>query len=408
VGDLDRVVFVCSDGTRDRFAQCEYRPVPGRAEQLRAAWEQFAGDVAAYQHVEVAPKAVVIEATLPALSIRVDGALALTSNLGAFGAQLRDFVERMPTKPETDEDFAACESAVKTLEKAEQALKTAEDAALAQTASVEEMRRTVAQYREFARTNRLMVEKLVKARKEAIRGEIVQEGKDAFAAHLAGLNARLGKAYMPAIVADFSGVVKGKRTVQSLRDAVSDELARAKLSANEIADRIQVNLSTLRDLAADHSFLFADTAQIVLKANDDLTALVKNRIAEHAAEEARRAEAIRVKAEADARAAIEREQREATERTAATERANQAIQQAARPATSVPRTPLTDEPFRNTPRSQDPPVSQGTGHHPGFPVEVDNPATIETLRLRIVSTLGTLNEADLREVLDLVEELAAA
>jgi hypothetical protein len=91
---------------------------------------------------------------------------------------------------------------------------------------------------------------------------------------------------MPAIPVDFAGVMKGKKTVASLRDAVDTELARFKIEANAVADRIQINLGTLRELAGAHAFLFADTGSIVLKAADDLTALVKMRIAEHQQAEA--------------------------------------------------------------------------------------------------------------------------
>ena len=68
--------------------------------------------------------------------------------------------------------------------------------------------------------------------------------------------------------------------------------------------RIQINLNTLRELASAHAFLFADAATIVLKQPDDLTILVKSRIAEHeAAEQARRdayRERIRVEEQAKA------------------------------------------------------------------------------------------------------------
>ena len=124
---------------------------------------------------------------------------------------------------------------------------------------------------------------------------------------------------MPTIAADFAGAIKGKRTVDSLRDAVSTTLANAKIEASATADKIDANLKTLLELASGHAFLFADTAQIVLKAPDDLTMLVKSRIAEHkAAEEKKEAETrerIRAeeqaKAEKAAREQVEREQREA-------------------------------------------------------------------------------------------------
>ena len=265
-------------------------------QRIVSGWEQFAKDVADYQHVEILPAAVAAPVKdLPALSIRVDGSLTLNHNLVLFGEKLTTFIADINTKPEDDQGFADAESAIKVMERAENALEAAEASALAQVSSVDDMVRTVAMYKELARKTRLMLEKMVKARKETIRVEIQQAGSDKADEHIASLNARLGKPYMPFVASNFAGVMKGKKTVASLRDAVDTELARFKIEANAVADRIQINLGTLRELGSKHIFLFADTAQIVLKAADDLTALVKLRIAEHEKDEADKAEALRAK-----------------------------------------------------------------------------------------------------------------
>jgi multidrug efflux pump subunit AcrA (membrane-fusion protein) len=187
----------------------------------------------------------------------------------------------------------------------------------------------VASYKELARKTRLMLEKLVKTRKETIRVEIQQAGKDKAAAHITALNTRLGKPYMPAIPVDFAGVMKGKKTVASLRDAVDTELARFKIEANAVADRIQINLGTLRELAGAHAFLFADTGSIVLKAADDLTALVKMRIAEHQQAEAAKAEALRAQIAEEERANAEKVVADAERARVAAETKRQLDEQAA-------------------------------------------------------------------------------
>lgn len=308
VGGLEKIIFVVSDGTLDNFVSTEYVSVPGRAEALMAGWKQFDADVAAYQHVEVLPSVTATPVMqLPALSIQVQGALTLNDNLALFGTKLTAFIAGVPANPSTDQEFADAEAAVKTLEAAEKALEAAKASALAQTTGIEEMTRTVALYAGQARQTRLMLEKLVKTRKETIRIEIMQGGKDALAAHVAGLNKRIGKPYMPVIPADFALAIKGKKSVTSIREAVDSELARAKIEANRIADLIQINLNTLRELAADHAFLFADVAQLVLKAADDFTALVKIRIAEHEGTEAKRIEVEREKIRAEEIVKLERE-----------------------------------------------------------------------------------------------------
>ena len=83
-----------------------------------------------------------------------------------------------------------------------------------------------------------------------------------------------------------------------------------------MGDSIQINLGVLRELAPNDTHLFADTAQIVLKETDDLTALVKNRIAEHREREAKRIEAEREKIRQEE---IDKLAREAETKAAATQ-----------------------------------------------------------------------------------------
>lgn len=332
------VVFVCSDGTRDNFVYLVVTPDPVWQERIRAGWAQFEADLAAYQYVEVLPPPVAAAVQdLPALSIRVDGQLTLNHNLVLFGDKLKSFIADIDTNPSDDQAFADAEQAIKVMERAENALGAAEASALGQVQAVDDMVRTVASYKELARKTRLMLEKVVKARKETIRVEIHQAAKEKAAAHIDALNARLGRPYMPAVAVDFAGAMKGKKTVTSLRDAVDTELARFKIEANAVADRIQINLGVLRELAANHAFLFADTPSIVLKAADDLAALVKIRIAEHEQAEAAKAEALRariaeeerVKAEAAERARVAAETKRQLEEQAANLAAARAQEEAA-------------------------------------------------------------------------------
>lgn len=317
VAGCERVLFTASKWDGDTLIEerhCWYYPDSELRSKIVAGWRQFATDLANYKPETVAAPVVATPVeSLPAVSVRVDGSLAVVSNLPKFGEMLREFIAKMPAKPSTDQEFADTDAACKALKKAEEALEAAEAGALGQIASVEEMTRMVADLRNLARTTRLASEKMVEARKTQIRTEQVHRGKDALAEHIAAMNARLGKPYIPAIAADFAGAIKGKKTVQSLKDGIDTELARTKIEANAIADRIQENLTTLRELAANHAFLFADTPQIVLKANDDLTAMVKSRIAEHEAAEAKRMEAERERIRAEEAAKLEREQAQRAE-----------------------------------------------------------------------------------------------
>jgi len=300
VNGAKRLIFAVSDGTPDKFEWMEVLPDPAWVARIIAGWAQFNKDLAEYVPQEVIPAVVAApQMALPSVSVQVHGSIAIRDNLSAFGDALTAYVARINKKPETDQDFADLEASVKTLKEAEEKLEAAKNGALGQVESIDLMKRTADQLQELARTNRLVIEKLVKAEKENRRNAHIRRGIDALADHVAALNSRLGKPYMPQIVADFAGKVKGLKSIDSIKNAVDTELARCKIDANAVADKIDANLKTLRELATDHTFLFADTAQIVQKSNDDLTALVKMRIAEHKA-----------RTEAEERAKIESQQRE--------------------------------------------------------------------------------------------------
>ena len=301
VSSAQRALFTTSDGTPEGTHPLWYESKPERRAQLIAGWKQFSADLAAYVQPEPKPAPVVAEPmeSLPAVSMRLDGKLAVVSNLPDFATALRAFIERIPAKPDTDQDFANAEAACKSLKRAEDALTAGEDAALGEMVDFEAMRRQVRDLKELARATRLATEKLVTARKEQIRGEIVAGGVAALRDHIASLNTRLGKPYMPQVPADFGGVVKGKRTVESLRNAVNTELARAKIEASAIADRIEANLKTLEA----SGLVVHDAAALVLKAPDDLAAIIANRVTA----EQQRQEAERERILAEVAAKLQRE-----------------------------------------------------------------------------------------------------
>jgi putative phage-type endonuclease len=313
VANAEKTLFVASKWNNDELVEmrhCWYEPDDELHDKILFGWAQFGVDLQNYKPVEVIVPAVAApQMGLPAVSIAVNGSIKLVDNLEKVGAELTAYVERINKKPETDQDFANLEATVKTLKAFEEALAASEANALAQVGGIDAMRKTVALYHEVSSTNRLLVEKLVKAEKESRRAAIVGDAWAELADHVKILNDLLGQPYMPTVVGDFQGVIKGLKSIDSMRDKVSTELARCKIAANETAHRIKVNLTTLRELASDHTFLFADTAQLVTKANDDLTALVKLRISDHKAAieaeaekaRARIAEEERIKAEADAR-----------------------------------------------------------------------------------------------------------
>ena len=353
VTGAEKVIFVCSDGTPDNWAQMEYRAVPGRAEQLIAGWKQFNEDLAAY--VPPTPSAVekiVAEPveSLPAVFVQVTGALAVTDNFKAFDVAVRDFLaNRLIREPKTDQDFADLDLQIKAMKAAEAALDAAEGQMLAQITAVDQAKKTKDMLAKLVRENRLMAEKLLSSEKERRKGEIVAGGVSGLKAHIEALTAQIGKPYLPAIPADFGGAIKGLRSLASMEDAVSTELARAKIVATETANRIIVILALLQAEADGLQYLFVDAAQMVIKDTDDFKTLVALRVSQHKAAEAAKEEATRerIRAEEQAKAEKAASDKLAAELAEAQRLADEQARQATPPAAPAPepvRVPVASAP----------------------------------------------------------------
>ncbi|SBW79876.1 hypothetical protein PVE_R1G1990 [Pseudomonas veronii 1YdBTEX2] len=287
VSGAERVLFVCSDGTRDKYVSMEYSPVPGRREALIAGWAQFEQDLGEFVPQETKVEAIgAAPDQLPALRIDVTG-MVTASNLDAFKSHALTVISNISTELKTDQDFADADATVKWCSEVEDKLKAAKEHALSQTESIDVLFKAIDDITAETRRKRLELEKLVKARKEMIRSDIVMDAAKALQDHIDQINSTLGgRIRMPRVPSDFAGAIKGKKSVSSLQEAADSELARAKIEASRIADGIRVNQASLNELAADYKFLFHDFQDLALKANDDLVALIKVRINEHEQQQA--------------------------------------------------------------------------------------------------------------------------
>ena len=281
-----RIKFVVSDGTETNMVHCWYKSQPERRKQLIRGWHQFVSDLKDYEHIEkvIKPEAKVVR-NLPTPSIRINGEIALISNLDVFGKELDLFVSGINMKPEDDQAFADAESAVKILQKAQDALDTAEAAALSQAASIDEMRTAKQLHWDLARNTRLTLQKVIASQKETIRLDILNTAREKLSDYLRKINEGLGGEYV-VNHGDFVTAMKGKRTIETLRNAANTELAQIKMEASELAEKIRKNISSLKELIIDHKFLFQDFKSIVYKDNDDLVILAKHRIQEYENEQA--------------------------------------------------------------------------------------------------------------------------
>ena len=299
VSGAGRVLFMATswdaEGTLIERRMCWYEPDMELRTQIMTGWALLLQDVIAYQADDAAPAAEVLEPArtpenLPALLIEVSGSV-VRSNLEPFRQHALAVIGEINTDLQTDQDFADAEATVKWLRDDVAAqLKAAKQHAMAQAADIDALFRAVDSVIEAADSKRLQLDKLVKTRKEQIRAEMIGSAQAALDQHVAGLNARIGQKWIGRTMGAFADSIKGKRSLDSMRDAIDAELARCKIDTSAMADTLQANREALRgtDDGHDWMFLFADFATVGLKPAEDFAAIAAQRIAQHQQDEAAR------------------------------------------------------------------------------------------------------------------------
>ena len=329
VTGAEKWLFMTSDGTEANMVWMWVYPDTAWFSRIVAGWEQFDVDVANYTQVDHAVKPEAAPAAaLPALVVQTEGKV-VSSNLMAYQKAAEKFLSTIKTDLQDDQDFADAEYNVKFCGEAEAKLEHAKAAALAQSSTIDEVMRTVDHIKAQFRAKRLDLEKLVKVRKEQIKETILNDGRRAYAEHVAALEAEIAPIRLQLATPDFAGAMKAKRTLASLHDAVGTTLANAKIAANTQAADYRAKQAWCREHAANYGFLFMDMASIIGKPMDDFQLVINTRIAEHKRAEAARQEALRAKiaaeekekAEAAAAAELAAQRRSDAERQAAADQA---------------------------------------------------------------------------------------
>lgn len=304
VSGADRVLFMASrwddNDTLIESAHCWYYPDMAMRSRIIAGWEQFERDVAAYvPEPPLSPAAVAAPvAGFGMLSLRVEGRV-LASNLDAFKAEADAFIGRLPKPNElqSDQDFADAESAVKACAEAEDRIKSAREAALAQMHDVASLLRTAQSISDTIRAARLALEKAVKAEKESRKESLVNAACRAVRVHYVEINATIPPQHALGIPAslpsDIASAIKGLKSLSSMRDKLDSAVAAKKIEASHVADRIRANVAIIEDHPANAA-LFADRISLcATKDPADLRNLVTARIAAHEREQAAKLEAER-------------------------------------------------------------------------------------------------------------------
>lgn len=314
-GAIKKVLFMASkwseNGELIEEKHCWYTGDPVIANRIIDGWAQLEKDVTNYKPEQATPE-IVAEAMLdlPAVSVQVSGSIAIQTNLQLFGSRLTEFVRDLNTKPETDQDFANAEAAVKVLQKAESALTQAENNALAQVSDVDDLRKTISAYRETARKTRLMLEKLVKEEKANRKAKLISDARELFQKHVIELESSIKPIRLNITEPDFADAVHGLKSLSSMKEKLNSTLANGKLDADSIVRELREKLDWFNEHASAHKILFADLQQIIVKEMDDFQLVIKTRINEHKRLEAEKEAKIKAEAEEAARQKIAAEEAE--------------------------------------------------------------------------------------------------
>ena len=276
-----KVHFTISDGTRENTVGIMYESILERRKQVIDGWSQFEKDLANYVPVEVIekPKANAIMA-LPSLNIQLHGEVVNT-NLPAVQESIATFIANIKTELVTDEDFSNAEANVKFCKDAEDSLENAKKSALSQTASIDELMRTIDFIKEQLRTKRLFLDKAVVAEKDKRKLEIINGGRELLLKHI--------DEFLPLqftmTAPDFANAVKGKKTLTSMQSAVNDLLAMAKIDVDAQVKIINKNQALFDKVAVNHKFLFSDLDLFINNEGELFEFKVKDRISKYELEQ---------------------------------------------------------------------------------------------------------------------------
>ncbi len=309
VGNLEYVLFVVSDGTKERFVSHKYYPNQTRIDMLLAGWKVFDADLAAYVPPEVIPEVVAAPIKdLPSITYKMDGMHLSTNLRNDVKPAILALVEQSRKPLETDQDFADLDALCKKFKQAEEQCALVQSQAVGEIKDVDAFCRDLKELAEIMRQARIAGEKAVTLEKDARKLAILTKAKAHYAAHISALEAETKPITLQIPQLDLAGAMKGLKKLSAMQEAVDNALRNGKMLADSAAQDVRAKLAWYKETALSHNFLFHDLQQIIVKQADDFKLLVTTRIEAHKKAEAEKAEAAevfeaaRIKAEQEAKA----------------------------------------------------------------------------------------------------------
>ncbi|MDR3353355.1 MAG: YqaJ viral recombinase family protein [Zoogloeaceae bacterium] len=322
-----RLIFVVSDGTRDRFEHIEVLPDQNWFARIIAGWRQFTEDLGNWKLEESAPEVIgVTPETMPTPFIRVTGHVA-ESNLGEYVAKAREILAGIKTVLVTDKDFLDAEETVKWAKKSEETLETTKAAIISQTRDIGTALGQIDEIKEELRTVRLKLNRLVKSEKERNKTNMIDAAIKEFRDHQQKINfefselvERLDRPVLFSVPQPFFGeAIKGMSKLENMKNALDTTVANSKIEVDEKAREWREKLAWFAQAAENYKNIFHDLQTLVEKPLEDFKLAVESRIEKQKRDEEAKLEAdrARIRAEEEAKAKAEAEAKLRAEQQAA-------------------------------------------------------------------------------------------
>lgn len=280
VAGADRVFFTINNDDPDCQPEGVWYQTDGQLrDEIIAAWRLFFQDLETHVVKAKTEKAVAAPVkSLPTLFVQARGEITDT-NLPTFVVAANEFLDGINKAPKTDQEFADAKALAEKMRDAAKAITAQIDAMLAQSASIDDAKRTMENLAERFNKDALVLEKAVKQEEEARKTRMLNDAQAALNAYVDTLNESIGQPLMPQVFGQFANAIKGKRNVDSMHAAIDTELARCKLDASAMANTIIANLRAI----GFNGHLFPDLRTVCTKPNGDFVALLAKRQADAAA-----------------------------------------------------------------------------------------------------------------------------
>ncbi len=281
VSRAESILYMVSDGTESKMATIEYFPNPERFQMLLDGWEQFEKDLENYESTSAAPAEFPAAAmpTLPALLVDRVGQ-ELETTVGLVKTTLGDFIANVNMLPETEQDFADSEAAVKFCSEAETALKESKVSALLKYPEIGVFFDTVDTLVGEVSKTRLFINKKVTAEKVRKKTELIGDA----VAKVFDRATDPDLYNLDEVEAKMTGAIKGKRSTQGCLDALDAEVANQLSSppappAPVVSDYAKGYMDAMRQAIAQASHRKLETQKSIAETSGltikDISGMIK-------------------------------------------------------------------------------------------------------------------------------------